>query len=139
MSGIMLATIRQRAGVLNTNALSVDAVNSGAAANASAIFQTNGTIKAGGTNPSMSPDPAFWWTSTLPPATWMSYTSTGSGIIVGGLVAGTRYQLNVARTLGITRSPLGIATTTFTISFHDASTGGTLLGTKTYTASAERV
>lgn len=68
----------------------------------------------------------------------MSYTSTGLGTITGGLVAGTRYQLNATRKLGNQRTTLGVSTRVFTITFFDAATGGNTLGTKVFTASAER-
>lgn len=139
MTGIMLAPIRGRASTLDTSALSVNGTNTGATATASATFNTDGTITAGGTNPVMIPDPARWWTGTPPAAVWISYTSTGTGTITGGLAADTRYQLTTARTIGNSAATVGLASRTFTLSFHDAATGGNLLGTKTYTAEAERL
>jgi hypothetical protein len=68
----------------------------------------------------------------------MSYSVTGTGgQITGGLTAGVRYQLDAIRKLGVQRLTIGVANRTFTITFFDASTGGTTLGTKTFTATAE--
>lgn len=108
----------------------------GGTAEAYAEFYTDGSAALFGSS-GTSPTTPRWWTIS-PPATWMSYTSTGLGTITGGLVAGTRYQLNVTRKLGIQRTTLGVSTRVFTITFFDASTGGNTLGTKVFTASAER-
>jgi hypothetical protein len=98
-------------------------------------FQTDGTAVLSG-NISTAPASPKWWGSS-PPATWVSYSSTGSGNIMGGLTAGVRYQLNVVRQIGILRLVSGGNTRTFTLEFHDAASGGTLVGTKTFTASVE--
>jgi len=83
-----------------------------------------------------SPSSPRWWSAT-PPDTWIEYTSTGDGSVDGGLVSGTRYQMNSKRTLGIIRGTVGGNSRTFTISFYDAASGGNLVGTKTFTASVE--
>jgi hypothetical protein len=78
-----------------------------------------------------------WW-ATSPPATWVEYSSTGNGTIIGGLTAGIRYQLNTARKIGIEWNTVGTTRSrTFTLSFYDAASGGTLVGTKTFTATVE--
>lgn len=145
MTGIMLAPIRARVvPALDTSALDLIADGNGTVT-AQVVFYTDGTIannsRAGGgrLNTLMTPNPAYWWTGGTPPATWMSYTSTGGGTITGGLAAGTRYQLNVNRTLGISRAIVNAADRNFTLSFYDAASGGNLLGTKTYTVTAERL
>jgi hypothetical protein len=85
-----------------------------------------------------SPATPRWWSSS-PPATWVSFSSTGNGIRVGGLTAGVRYEINTTRQLGIEWDTIGARARTFTMSFYDAASGGNLLGTKTFTASVEVV
>lgn len=141
MSGAMQMLMAQAGattGTLDTTAFSaVDVVN-GAAAEAYAAFNADGTATLVG-NDGTSPASPKWWTAGTPPATWMSYSSTGNGTITGGLVAGTRYQINTTLKLGNQRVSLGVATRTFTITYFDAATGGNTLGTKTFTATAEWV
>jgi hypothetical protein len=67
----------------------------------------------------------------------MSYSRAGTGTIVGGLSAGTRYELNTMRTLGIEKTNLGSVSSVFTITFYDAAVGGTTLGTKSLSVTAE--
>lgn len=139
MSGIlqMLMTFKNAVtGTLDTTAFSASDLINGSASEAYAEFNADGTATLVG-NQGTSPASPKWWSDTSPPATWMSYTSTGTGTITGGLVSGTRYQLNVVRKLGNSRTTLGTATRTFTITFFDAATGGNTLGTKTFTATAE--
>lgn len=121
-------------GVLDTTAFTADDANTGNST-ASCTFNTDGSATLSGSNLTTPATPR-WWTDSSPPATWMSYSSTGGGTIVGGLVAGTRYQLNVSRQLA-NRSLSAVQVRTFTVSFHDAASGGTLLGTKTFTASVD--
>ena len=104
---------------------------------AGCTFNVDGTATLFGNNGTTPASPKWW--SSSPPPTWMSYTSTGTGGITGGLVAGTRYQLNTPRSLGIANNPPAPAgfTRDFTITFYDAETGGTTLGTKTFTANTE--
>ena len=90
------------------------------------VFQTNGTMTGDYSSGSNT-----WYTDTSPPSIWMSFTSTGTGTHGGGMVAGTRYQLNTLRTITNSVAISAVRIRTYTISFHDASTGGTLLGTKT--------
>lgn len=101
-------------------------------------FNTDGSATLTG-NANTSPASPRWWPTGSPPATWISYSSTGTGTITGGLTAGTRYQLNTARVLGNTFTGVGVRNRTFTISFYDAASGGNLLGTKTFTANTEAV
>ena len=139
MSGAMqmlMGHTPSAAGSLDTTAFSASDVVTGDTAEAYAEFYANGTAALFG-NDGTSPASPKWWSSTSPPATWMSYSSTGNGTITGGLVAGTRYQLNTTRKLGNSRLITGVASRTFTITFFDAATGGTTLGTKTFTATAE--
>ena len=134
----MLMAHRQNGtGSLDTTAFDASDVVNGGTAEAYCEFNTDGSATLVG-NVSTSPASPRWWSISSPPATWMSYTSTGTGTITGGLVAGTRYQLNVLRKLGNQRTPTGVAIRTFTISFWNVATGGTALGTKTFTATAER-
>ena len=126
-----------KAGVLETTNWTASDVVTGATSVAESVHNTDGTTTLSG-NVSTTPSTPKWWTNTSPAATWMSYSSTGAGTITGGLAASTRYQLNVSRTLGVTRTTFGVSSRTFTISYYDASSGGTLLGTRTFTASAER-
>ena len=72
-----------------------------------------------------------WYTDTSPPSIWLSFTSTGTGVHGGGMSAGTRYQLNTARTITNSVFTSAVRIRTYTISFYDAASGGTLLGTKT--------
>lgn len=139
MTGVlqMLMAHRATAAGLDTTSFTADDLVSGATSEAYCDFNTDGSATLVG-NQSTSPASPRWWTTSSPPATWMSYSSTGTGTITGGLVAGTRYQLNVTRKLGNQRTTLGVASRTFTITFFDAATGGTTLGTKTFTATAER-
>jgi hypothetical protein len=139
MTGVlqMLMAHRATASGLDTTAFTADDIVNGATSEAYAEFYTNGSAGLFG-NQSTSPASPRWWTTSSPPATWMSFTSTGNGTITGGLVAGTRYQLNATRKLGNQRATLGVASRIFTITFFDASTGGNTLGTKTFTATAER-
>lgn len=128
---LMVAAI---AGVLDTTAFSASDETT-PTATAECTFNSDGTATLTG-SVSTSPASPRWWTAGTPPATWMSFSSTGNGTITGGLTAGTRYQLNTARVLGNSTTTLASRTRTFTISFYDAATGGNLLGTKTFTATA---
>lgn len=140
MTGILQMLMAYQAtassGSLDTTAFTADDLINGGASEAYCDFNTDGSATLVG-NLSTSPASPRWWSVSSPPATWMSYTSTGTGTITGGLVAGTRYQLNATRKLGNQRTTLGVASRIFTITFFDASTGGTTLGTKTFTATAE--
>lgn len=138
MSGAMqmlMGYTPSAAGSLDTTAFSASNIVAGATSEAYAEFYADGTAALFG-NDGTSPASPKWW-STSPPATWMSYSSTGTGTITGGLTAGTRYQLNTTRKLGNSRLATGVASRTFTITFYDAASGGTTLGTKTFTATAE--
>jgi hypothetical protein len=139
MSGAMqmLMAYQATASTLDTTAFSASDLITGGTSEAYCDFNTDGSATLVG-NQSTSPASPRWWSTSSPPATWMSFTSTGLGTITGGLTAGVRYQLNVARKLGNQRTTLGVASRVFTITFHDAATGGTTLGTKTFTATAER-
>lgn len=139
MSGalqMLMSYAADPAGTLNTTAFTADDVVNGGASEAYAEFNTNGSATLVG-NQGTSPASPRWWSNSSPPATWMSYTSTGSGTITGGLAASTRYELNAVRKLGLAKVTLGSANRTFTITFFDAATGGNTLGTKTFTATAE--
>lgn len=137
MTGIhQTARKRGAAGALDTAAFSADDLTTGLST-ADCTFNTDGTATLTGSAGTAPADPR-WWTSNLPPDTWMSYSATGSGTITGGLTAGTRYQLNTPRTIGL-ESAFGVRTRTFTVTFYDAASGGTTLGTKTFTASVEGV
>ena len=139
MSGalqMLMSYAADPAGTLNTTAFTADDLVNGGASEAYAEFNTNGSATLVG-NQGTSPASPRWWSNSSPPATWMSYTSTGSGTITGGLAASTRYQLNAVRKLGLAKVTLGSANRTFTITFFDAATGGNTLGTKTFTATAE--
>ena len=139
MSGAMqmlMSHMSSSSGTLDTTAFTADDSVAGDTSEAYAEFNTDGSAALVG-NAGTSPASPRWW-STSPPATWMSYTATGSGgVITGGLTAGVRYQLNAIRKLGVRRLTIGVANRTFTITFFDASTGGTTLCTKTFTATAE--
>lgn len=141
MTGVLQMLMAYRAtassGSLDTTAFTADNTVSGSASEAYCDFNTDGSATLVG-NQSTSPASPRWWSISSPPDTWMSYTSTGTGTITGGLVTGTRYQLNAVRKLGVRRTPTGVAIRTFTISFWSVATGGTALGTKTFTATAER-
>ena len=141
MTGVLQMLMAYRAtassGSLDTTAFTADDLVNSGTSEAYCDFNTDGSATLVG-NQSTSPASPRWWSVSSPPATWMSYTSTGNGTITGGLVAGTRYQLNVTRKLGNQRAGVGVASRIFTITFFDASTGGTTLGTKTFTATAER-
>jgi hypothetical protein len=140
MTGVLQMLMAYQAtassGSLDTTAFTADDLVNGGTSEAYAEFNVDGSAQLVG-NQSTSPASPRWWTTSSPPATWMSYSSTGTGTITGGLVAGTRYQLNATRKLGNQRTTLGVASRIFTITFFDASTGGTTLGTKTFTATAE--
>lgn len=127
-------TLKRRAVAsgLDTSPMSASDFDPISNAVAYAILQTSGKVVLVGDN-GTSPASPFWWNGT-PPATWVSYSSTGTGTIFGGLVAGTRYQLNSNRSIGISRATPGTDTRVFTLSFYDASSGGNLLGTKEFTA-----
>ena len=139
MSGAMqmlMSHMSSSSGTLDTTAFTADDLVTGGTSEAYAEFNTNGSATLVG-NQGTSPASPRWW-STSPPATWMSYSVTGTGgQITGGLTAGVRYQLDAIRKLGVQRLTIGVANRTFTITFFDASTGGTTLGTKTFTATAE--
>lgn len=139
MSGalqMLMSYAADPAGTLDTNAFTADDLVIAGASEAYAEFNTNGSATLSG-NQATSPASPRWWSSASPPSTWMSYTATGTGTITGGLAASTRYELNATRKLGVTRTTLGVSTRTFTITFFDAAVGGTTLGTKTFTATAE--
>ena len=139
MSGAMqmlMARMGSSAGTLDTTAFTATDIVTGATAEAYVNFNADGTATLVG-NSGTSPASPRWWTAGTPPATWMSYSSTGTGTITGGLVAGTRYQINTTLKLGNQRTSLGVANRTFTITYFDAATGGNTLGTKTFTANAE--
>jgi hypothetical protein len=122
-------------GALDTTACFADDVVVGGTSTAYAEFNADGTIALVG-NLGTSPASPLWW-STTPPSTWMSYSRAGTGTIVGGLSAGTRYELNTMRTLGIEKTNLGSVSSVFTITFYDAAVGGTTLGTKSLSVTAE--
>lgn len=138
MTGIAM-TVKKRpaasAGGFDSTSFSAEDIVGGGTSEAYAEFYANGTAALFG-NRGTSPASPIWWSGS-PPATWMSYSSTGTGVVTGGLTAGTRYQINTARKLGVQRAALGEVTRTFTISYYDAASGGNLVGTKTFTASAE--
>lgn len=67
---------------------------------------------------------------------WMEYTSTGGGTVVGGLSEGTRYALSSSRTVGISNTS-GSESRDFTILIYDAASGGSLMATINFTATAE--
>ena len=134
---MLMAHQQVGSGSVDTTAFTASDLINGGTAEAYCDFNTDGSATLVG-NQSTSPASPRWWSISSPPATWMSYTSTGVGTITGGLVAGTRYQLNAVRRLGNQRTPTGVASRTFTISFWSVATGGTALGTKTFTATAER-
>ena len=50
-----------------------------------------------------------------------------------------RYQLNFSRSFGVSQSVVGIKTCNLTVNFYDAASGGNLLGSATYTVTAEYV
>jgi hypothetical protein len=133
---LMAHSATASSGSLDTTAFTADDLVNGATSEAYAEFYTDGSVGLFG-NQSTSPASPRWWSVSSPPATWMSYTSTGNGTTTGGLIEGSRYQLNVTRKLGNQRTTTGAVSRTFTITFFDAATGGTTLGTKTFTASAE--
>lgn len=139
MSGILTATRRMRVsaapGVFDSTAFTANDSNPGNSS-AACTFNTDGSATLVGSD-FTSPASPRWWTTSSPPATWLSYSSTGGGTITGGLVAGTRYQLNVARTIGINNITATNVTRTFTITYFDAASGGSTVGTKTFTASAD--
>lgn len=137
MTGIAM-TVKKRpaaGGGFDSTAFSAEDIVNGGTSEAYAEFYADGTAALFG-NQGTSPASPIWWSGS-PPDTWMSYSSTGGGTIIGGLTAGTRYQINTDRKLGIQRAALGAVTRTFTISYYDAASGGNLVGTKTFTASAE--
>ena len=139
MSGAMqmlMSYMSSSLGTLDTTAFTADDIVGGGTSEAYAEFNTDGTATLVG-NQGTSPASPRWWSISSPPATWMSYSTTGNGTITGGLVAGTRYELNATRKLGNQRTTPGAVSRTFTITFFDAATGGTTLGTKTFTATAE--
>ena len=123
-------------GALDTTACFADDVVGGGASTAYAEFNTDGTMVLVG-NLGTSPASPLWWTTSPPPSTWMSYTKTIGGSLVGGLTAGTRYELNTKRTLGIIKTNIGGADSVFTITFYDAAVGGTTLGTNSLSLTAE--
>lgn len=123
------------ASALNTAAFQADDVSAGTSVS-ECTFNVDGSATLTG-NQSTSPASPRWWTDNSVPPVWMSYSSTGTGTITGGLVAGTRYQLNTPRVLGNSSAVLGVRNRVFTITFYDAATGGNTLGTKTFTANTE--
>lgn len=126
------------AGALDTTAFDAQDLRTGPADSEAYVeLNTDGSAVLYG-NVSTSPVSPRWWTDGSPPATWVLYTSTGNGTIMGGLSASTRYQLNTLRTIGNSRLSLGVASRTFTLSFYDAASGGNLLGTKTFTTACEK-
>lgn len=139
MTGVlqMLMAYQSTPSTLDTTQFEANNLVNGGTSEAYCDFNTDGSATLVG-NLATSPASPRWWTVSSPPATWMSYSSVGTGTITGGLVAGTRYQLNATRKLGIQRATLGVSNRTFTITFFDASTGGNTLGTKTFIAIAER-
>lgn len=127
-------------GTFDNTAFTVDASDvSPTTVWAQAGFLTTGLASLSGLALETStPASPKWWSSDPPPATWMEYSSTGTGTIRGGLTAGTRYQLNATRTVGIQTAANGSFSRTFTVSFYDAASGGTLVGTKTVTCNISR-
>ena len=138
MTGIAM-TVKKRpaaGGSFDSTSFTADSsVASGATSLAQVDLNTDGTATLTG-DAGTSPVSPRWWSGS-PPDTWISYSSTGGGTLVGGLTAGTRYKLDATRTLGIQRTALGETSRTFTISYYDAATGGNLVGTKTFVASVE--
>ncbi len=126
-------------GAIDTTAWDTSDLQNGSVSSASATFNTDGTGSLSGSLGSTPASPK-WYSTLTPPSIWMEYAITStSGIstVIGGLTAGTRYQLNTARDLGIEKAALGVASKQFTISFYDASSGGTLLGQKTLDCAVE--
>lgn len=141
MSGAMqmlMSYASSPSGGLDTTAFTADDLVVGDSSEAYVEFNANGSATLVG-NQGTSPASPRWWSNSSPPATWMSYTSTGSGgVITGGLAANTRYELDTTTKLGLLRVSLGSANRTFTITFFDADIGGNTLGTKIFTATAQR-
>lgn len=138
MTGIH-QTARKRgaaAGVMDTTAMSADDVVGSGTAFAQATFYADGSVGLNG-NDSTSPASPRWWSDNAPPSAWLEFTSTGTGTIINGLSPGTRYSVPTL-IIGISRGTVGVSSRTFTMSFYDAASGGNLLGTKTFTATAVR-
>lgn len=116
-------------GSVNT---STSSTTFGASLNDVTLTPTGTASSTGGdlTNPN-------WWSTINTPYIWMSYTSSGTGTIRGGLTTGTRYLLNVNRVLGISSPAAVVSTRDFVVSFYDVETGGTSLGSKTITVTAD--
>lgn len=126
-------------GSIDTTAWETSDLQNGSTSSASATFNTDGTGTLFGSGGGLPASPK-WYSTLTPPNIWMEYAITSTGgvsTVIGGLTAGTRYQLNTPRDLGIEKNALGVANKQFTISFYDASSGGTLLGQKTLDCSVE--
>lgn len=124
------------AGALDTTAFTAEDITVGTTSQAYVELNVDGTATLVG-NVFTDPATPLWWTSIVPPPTWVSFSSTGNGTIIGGRTAGVRYQLNVVIQIGIEVDTFGSRGRTFTLSFYDAASGGTLLGTKTFQANVE--
>lgn len=135
MQMLMAYSATAPAGALDTTAFTASDMTASNSV-AECTLYTDGSAFLSG-NAGTSPASPRWWSNSSPPATWMSFSSTGTGTITGGLTAGTRYQLDVLRTLGNSKTGIGVASRTFTLTFFDAATGGNTLGTKTFTAAVE--
>lgn len=113
-----------------------------ALAQCTALIATDGsvTVSSSSGDPVVDSDYFLPVTPGIGSSCWLSYSVTGSGgTITGGLVAGTRYAMTSSRSPGLRNTSSGTATRVFTFSFHDAASGGSLLGTHTFTATAEIV
>lgn len=112
----------------------------GIPATASVTLATNGGVSASASLFG-STSVTDWYsprTSGIGSSYWMEYSVSGTGgTISGGLVAGTRYALSASRSVGVSKAGVGDSERIFTISIYDAASGGTLLGTHTFTATVE--
>lgn len=101
-----------------------------AAANVNFSTDGTGTVQ-GDTTLSFS-----WWSSVVTGigqgkyATAIVSSETGSATTTGNIPTdGSRVELNIARSIGISKPAVGTATRQFTVNVYDQPTGGNLIGT----------
>lgn len=103
-------------------------------ASASVTFNTNGTVSASASGNSLvinTVDGDQWYSPTttgIGSSYWWRYTVVSGSAPVGGLTAGTWYQLSSSRSLSFSVSSQASLGGTFTIDIA-ASSGGTVLAT----------
>ena len=140
MSGFVLNSYILNTGYFTSRSITVqNTVTDPADAAANINFSTDGT----GTVLSGVTTAFTWWSSTVTDigagkyATATISSTSGSPTTTGNIPTnGSRVEMNVARSIGISKTVVGTATSQFTIDVYDQPSGGNLIGTIVFNATA---